>query len=321
MAAPAARGLFARAIAQSAYLISTPSLRDDRHGHLSAETAGARLAAQLGAGGIEDLRAMDAQNLADAALRAGFAPLGTVDGLVLPDQPVDIFERGEQTRVPLIAGFNSGEIWSLPFLAPTLPANAQVYEDEIRARYGDLAERYLSLYPSRDIAESTFASVRDALYGWTAVKLAEAQKAAGVAAFVYLFDHVYPASTAAGLHAFHACELPYLFDTAGRTPPLWPIAVPTEAEAALTRAIGDYWISFARSGVPRAPGQAQWPDWTATGGHLRFADRPEAETDLLPGMFALQDLVVRRRRDKGDVPWNWNVGVAAPLPRPRATRE
>ena len=314
MASPGARGLFHGAIAQSSYLISTPALGDEVNGHEPAEAAGARLAVRLGAAGIADLRAMDAQALADGALREGFAVLGAIDGGVLPGQLVDVFERGEQARVPLIVGFNSGEMKSLPFLLPSLPATAGEYESEIHNRYGDLSDRFLSLYPSSDIRESAFAAVRDALYGWTAMKLAEAQKAAGLPAYIYYFDHGYPAARQAGLHGFHACELPYVFGTPGRVPPLWPAAPDTEVERELSRAIGDYWVSFALGRTPASRGFADWPDWSKTGRHLRFDDVPRDEAALLPGMYAFNDDVIRRRREAGSVPWHWNVGVAAPLP-------
>src|SRR5262249_37925019 len=48
MAAPDARGLFARAIAQSAYMISTPELRSSPHGDIASEAAGVWLAGKLG---------------------------------------------------------------------------------------------------------------------------------------------------------------------------------------------------------------------------------------------------------------------------------
>ncbi len=320
MAAPAARGLFAKAIAQSAYMISTPALKDVRHGQEPAEAAGERLAETLGFGGIAALRAMPAEELADAALRAGFAAGGTVDGVVLPRQLIEVFERGEQAKVPLLTGFNSGEVRSLRFLVPPLPETAEEYEAQIRDRYEDLADSYLDLYPPRDVVEAALACVRDALYGWTALKLAEAQAAAGLPCFVYYFDHGYPAADEAGLHGFHACELPYLFGTPDRTPPLWPAAPATETEAALSRAIGDYWISFARSGSPRAPGAPDWPVHADGRAYMQFAGAPRVSSHLLPGMFAFNEEVVRRRRAAGDVAWNWNVGVAAPLRRPRHGR-
>lgn len=307
MAAPQARGLFSWAIAQSPYMISTPALRQARHGHEPAETSGERLAANLGASGAASLRAMDAQTLADGAMRQGFLPAGTIDGHVLPDELVVMFERGEQARVPLIAGFNSGEIRSLPFLVPPLPPTAEEYEADICARYGALAGRFLSLYPAADIRESALACIRDALYGWTVEKLSAAQAAVGSACYVYYFDHTYPAARAAGLDGFHGCELPYLFATAHATPPLWPQIPDTNEEVALSRALGESWISFARTGNPG------WPAHIRSGAYMRFSGRSEVARDLLPGTFELNDEVTRARREAGDTPWNWNVGVAAPL--------
>lgn len=312
MASPAARGLFAKAIAQSAYMISTPHLKVSRHGHEPAEAAGVRLADRLGAADLAALRAMDAQELADSSLKAGFEPGGTVDGQVLPDQLVDIFERGEQARVPLITGFNSGEARSLRFLVSELPQTVTEYEAEIRQRYGELADRFLALYPSAAIEESALACVRDALYGWTSVKLARCQAAAGAPCFLYYFDHSYPAAHAAGLDGFHACELPYVFGTADRTPPLWPPVPASEAEARLARALGDFWTSFAARGTPRAPEAPDWSVHASDGSYMHFGPRPRLAQDLLPGMFELVDDMVRARRAAGDVAWNWNVGVAAP---------
>jgi para-nitrobenzyl esterase len=154
MASPPARGLFHKAIAESAYMVSTPSLREPKFGHIPAETMGAMTATKLGAKSLADLRAMDAETITTAALMAGFQTFGAVDGKVLPAQLVDAFDRGEQAHVPILAGFNSGEIRSLRFLAPPPPADAATYEKEIRARYGDLAEDFLKLYPSTDIPES-----------------------------------------------------------------------------------------------------------------------------------------------------------------------
>ncbi|WP_395446069.1 hypothetical protein [Caulobacter sp. UC70_42] len=118
MASPPARGLFSKAIAQSAYMVSTPELREPRLGHVPAETMGAATAAKLGAKSLADLRAMDAETLTTNALLAGFQTFGAVDGKVLPKQLVDTFDAGEQAHVPILAGFNSGEIRSLRFLAP-----------------------------------------------------------------------------------------------------------------------------------------------------------------------------------------------------------
>jgi para-nitrobenzyl esterase len=312
LASPPARGLFARAIAQSAYMISTPELRTPRFGEVAAETVGSTLAGKLGAVDVAALRAMDAGALTDAAAHAGYAPFGTIDGHILPRQLVEVFDRGEQAHVPLLAGFNSGEIRSLRFLAPPPPADAAEYTTQIRDRYGDLAEAFLAVYPASDLAESVLRAPRDALYGWTAERLVNKQTALGTSAFLYYFDHGYPAADAAGLHAFHASELPYVFGTAGRAPPRWPKLPAEPPETHLSEAMTAYWVAFARDGSPDAPGQPQWLPYGANRAYMAFADIPKAGTHLLPGMYELHERVVCRRRADGGIPWNWNVGIVSP---------
>ncbi len=312
MAAPQARGLFAKAISQSAYMISTPELKEMRFGERPSQEAGARLAGALHARNIAALRGTDAQELTEAAAALGFAPFGTIDGYVLPRQLVEVFERGEQAPVPLLAGFNSGEIRSLRFLAPPPPVTSDKYEAVIREQYGDLADEFLRLYPSTNMQESVFATTRDALYGWTAERLVRNQTAIGRPSYLYEFDHGYPAADAAGLHAFHASELPYVFGTADRTPALWPRIPAGAAETRMSEAMLNYWSSFARTGEPRAKGEPDWPRFGTTAGYMHFGDVPHASQHLLSGMFELHEEAVRRRRAGGETPWNWNVGMVSP---------
>jgi para-nitrobenzyl esterase len=311
MASPNARGLFSKAIAESAYMISTPELKRRRFGAPAAEESGTLLASALHATNVAALRSMDAQALSDAAAAAGFAPFGAVDGHVLTRQLVDTFDRGEQAPVPLLAGFNSGEIRSLTFLAPPPPPTAAEYEKIIRERYGDLAPEFLRLYPSSQLYESVLATTRDALYGWTAERLVMKQAAIGQPAFLYFFDHGYPDADAAGLHGFHASELPYVFGTMARTPHLWPKIPSTPRETALSEAMIGYWTSFARTGHPRAANQPDWPAYGATQAYIAFEDGPGVSANLFPGMYALHEDAVRRREAE-DLPWNWNVGVISP---------
>jgi para-nitrobenzyl esterase len=312
LASPPARGLFAKAIAQSAYMISTQELKARNHGTPSAEQSGVALAAALHAPNLAALRDLDPAALTNGAAAAGFPPFGAIDGRLLTDQLVTIFDRGEQARVPVLAGFNSGEIRSLTVLAPPVPAGPAEYETRIRAAYGDLADAFLRLYPAAGMKESIFATTRDALYGWTAERLARKQAALGIPSYLYLFDHGYPAADDAGLHGFHASELPYVFGTAEATPPLWPKIPATPREAALSEAMLDYWASFARTGRPTAAHGPAWPAFGRSGAYMHFADGPEVSAGLMPGMYELNEQVVCRRRADGTQPWHWNVGLAAP---------
>ena len=317
MAAREARGLFAKAVAQSAYMVSAPELRTTTFGGVAAESAGLSLAQKAGAADLAGLRAMDAQALTTVAAGTGFSPFFVIDGHVLTAQIVDVFDRGEQAKVPVLAGFNSGEIRSLRSLMPPPVADAAAYEKEIRARYADLADTFLALYPSSHVEESMLATTRDALYGWTSQRLVIKQTAAGVPSFLYLFDHGYPAADARGLHAFHASELPYVFGTANRTPARWPAVPTTPVEIQLTNAMIDYWASFARTGTPAAANAPSWPAYGRERAYLAFEDAPHAKVNLMPGMYELNEQVVCRRRAEGGIPWHWNVGLASP-PLPAA---
>jgi para-nitrobenzyl esterase len=308
---PLARGLFQKAIAESAYMVSMPDLKKSLYGAPSSEALGQLVAGGLQTPDLAGLRGMAAQTITDAAAKLGFAPFGAVDGLILPQQMTTTFDEGKQAPVPLLAGFNQGEIRSLMMLAPKPPATAADYEKAIRDRYGDLSDAFLVLYPAAEYKESIIATTRDALYGWTAERLVRKQTAIGQPAFLYLFDHGYPTADAAGLHAHHASELPYVFGTIDVTPPLWPKIPDIAAERALSDAMLDYWASFARNGKPSAASAPGWPAYGKTASYMYFAATPQARTAMMPGMYALNEAVMCRKAAAG-IGWNWNVGLASP---------
>jgi len=312
MIAPAARGLFSKAIAESAYMISTPDLKQAKYGSPAAETIGSMLGARLSAPDITALRTFEPGALTKAAAAAGFPPFGAIDGKVLPLQLVDAFDKGEQAHVPLLAGFNSGEIRSLRVLAPPAPALASTYETAIRERYRDLSDTYLRLYPSRDIGESILSASRDAIYGWTAERLVRKQAALGASSYLYLWDHGFPEADKAGLHSFHASEVPFVFGTLTQTPPYWPKAPPVRDETRLSDALIGYWTSFAKTGQPKARGAPDWPVFDASEAFMVFQEKPVVAAHLFPGMYALHEQVVCRRRTQGGLAWNWNFGIVSP---------
>ncbi len=254
---------------------------------------------------------MDAATLIKASYEAGYDPQATIDGWVLPRQIVETFDRGEQAAVPLIAGFNAGEIRSLRFFLPELPKDAATYESRVRELFGDLAAKYLQLYPSSNIEESALAAARDAFYGWSAQRLVRNQAKLGVASYLYFFEHRYPAQVALRLEAFHGSELPYEFGRIGPDgglPKNWPKPPDDARERALSDAFMGYLTSFARTGKPSARGAPAWKPhsddgaytelrWRAARGatsasrHLRFARR----TDLAPARIRATELVHQRR--------------------------
>jgi para-nitrobenzyl esterase len=313
LASPAARGLFDKAIVESGYLFTMPELRSARYEEQSAEAIGAALAKKIGAPDLAALRAMDARTLVGAVATAGYAPYGTIDGKILTRQLVDTFDRGEQAPVPLIAGFNSGEIRSLRFLLPPLPKDAASYVADIRARYGSLADAWLKLYPPGNFEQTRLAATRDAVFGWTAERLVRKQAALGQRSYLYFFSHSYPAELASDLAAFHASEVPFVFGTFADTPPGWPRIPDTTCEHKLAAAMLDYWTSFARNAAPVAAGGPAWKPFATGRAYMQFADMPYLSHDLMPGMFEAHEQAMCRRRASGAQSWNWRTGSTAPV--------
>jgi para-nitrobenzyl esterase len=314
LASPLARGLFTRAIVESGYMPSYRALHDTAFGLSSAEADGAALAAAAGVSSAEALRAADLVTLFMAGLKTGWQPEPVIDGVVLKRQLAETFARGEQAKVPVLAGFNEGEIRSLPFLMPSAPDSQSVYEADVRSRFGAKAADFLAVYPGVDPKADVMASIRDGLYGWAAQYLVRRQAAAGQSAYLYYFRHSTPAERARDLAAFHASELPYIFGQVGASAalgPNWPRPPLTDAESRLSEAMMSYWTSFVRDGVPRASGNPPWPRFTARErGYLDLDERPSAGRDLEPSAFAFADALVTARRQQGRG-WRLDIGFSA----------
>jgi para-nitrobenzyl esterase len=322
MASPLARGLFQKAIAESLGIQSAAELKRPNHGLPSAEAIGVAFEKALGAADLKAARAMDARTVAE---HAGFRGGPNVDGYVLPAQVVDIFDRKQEALIPVLMGFNRNEIYPglIGFLPRNLPDSSSVYEAEVRKRYGDLAPEFLRLHPVSNIKESMMAAIRDAVFGWSAERIVRDEARAGMASYLYFFDHGYPAAESRGFHAFHGSELPFVFGDVGKgavLPANWPLPDGPK-EQALSNTMMDYWTSFARTGVPTAPGKPDWPSYSPHESYMDFTETPKPLTDLMPGMFELNEEVMQRERRAGDQPWLGNVGVAAPvLSGPSANR-
>jgi para-nitrobenzyl esterase len=325
MTSPLARNLFHKAIVQSGYLVSNPELTRRRFGLPSAHAIGDWVARNLGAADLAALRAMDVQSLVQRAALTGFDPQATIDGWVLPRQIIECFDRGEQAAVPLIAGFNAGEIRSLrPIFVPPLPQTAAEYESLVRSVYADLAPAYLALYPASDIEESALAAARDAFYGWSAERLVRDQTRLGLPAYLYLFAHHYPAQEALHLEAFHASELPYEFGRIGARdgwPEYWPRPPDEAQEHALSEAMMSHFTSFAREGQPSSCAAAAWHPYGGERAYLEFRSPPRSLQHLMPGMFELHEEVIARRRAAGTQYWYVNVGLASPPVPSAAARQ
>ena len=109
-----------------------------------AEAAGADLLKQTGIASLADAMAMNADSLQKILPPRGMANV-VIDGYFMMENADDVFEKGEQAQVPLLAGWNSLEghpSQSLRGQAPTL----QNYKNAMKAQFGDMTDEIFKAY-------------------------------------------------------------------------------------------------------------------------------------------------------------------------------
>ena len=251
-ASPLSRGLFARGIAESFGFANKtmPSLA-------TAEESGKSLGEKLTASTLAALRDVPAEKLLET--KVGMSPI--VDGYFLPANPYTVFSEGKETPVPLMAGWNENEGNTFPH-AKTLGA----YQEWIRKKYPDMADRLLALYPAQNDDEAKAANkllVRDSLFAWGPWSAVRLHAKNNFPSYLYHFNHPQPLhsaasydeiDSAAGLGTFHSSEYPYIFGTLDVLNRDW-----TSADRAISKNLQAYWVAYAYGGTPNAAGLARWP--------------------------------------------------------------
>jgi para-nitrobenzyl esterase len=273
MASPLAKGLFHKAIGESGAFFSAGSGTLALAPLAEAEKVGAQFVKAAGAESIASLRATSAQEVLESARKTKQFLAPIVDGYFLTSDAYAVYAAGQQSQVPLLAGWNADEMRSAVTLRPQKPT-AQSFADEARKRFGAHADAVLKAYPAgtdAEALESAAALGSDMFIGYATWKWVEMHAASGrVPVYRYSFDRKIPVppgntmmgvpATAADIGARHAGEIEYVFGTLDISLP----KVPWEAaDRALSEAMTTYWSNFARTGDPNGPGLPKWPRYSA----------------------------------------------------------
>jgi para-nitrobenzyl esterase len=273
------RGLYQQAIVESGPLWTNGSELSIINTKNSAEQYGAEYAKSLGCEGpdaIKNMRNLDAWTLVNATPNSGsafhqvhtlrFKP--TVDGWVIPENPEDVFLKGQQNPVPLIIGTNSDEGTTL---AANTGMNVSQYQQYIHNHFGEYAAEILEAYPAstpEEVQQQMERIMTDIDFSAVAEHVAGSQSKLNRDTYLYRFSYVMNPDSPLG--AFHGEELFFVFRPA--------TIVPDAAGAKVSDVMMDSWTRFAETGDPSG-GNVTWPQYTpAKGEYLDIGENPVVKT-------------------------------------------
>jgi para-nitrobenzyl esterase len=268
MASPLARGLFQRAIGESgAFFGGTLPLKP----HAETEQTDAKWAeAAFGAASLDKLRALPADQLLQAALKAGqirFAP--NIDGYYLPESVAAIFAAGKQAQVPLMAGWNLDEGSYRQFFGGQA-VTAENYAARVRAQFGDKADAFLKFYAAGTDAGAKRAAADfagDQFIAYATWKWLDTHAKTGHApVYRYKFEQTLPlaAGSPEGAEATapHASEIEFVFNVLNSRRLPW-----RPEDRQVSDRMATYWTNFAKTGSPNATDLPRWPVYRADDGY------------------------------------------------------
>jgi para-nitrobenzyl esterase len=283
MASPLAQGLFHRAIGESGafFNVRTGALAPSTLA--ASETSGVTFAESLGATSLAALRAKPAEEVLQGAMKGPgrrFAPM--IDGYVLPRGVRAIYADGQQSHVPLLAGWNADEVRSGVVLAKER-LTATSFVERTRKQFGGDADAVLKAYPAgsdEEALESAASLASDQFIAHATWKWLETHRQTGRSpVYRYRFDRKIPIApdtkvngtpaTVRDIGARHAGEIEYVFGALDSVPKVtWE-----DTDRKLSDLMMSYWSNFARSADPNGPGLPKWPGYdTASGDQVMHLD-------------------------------------------------
>ncbi|MDA8953877.1 carboxylesterase family protein [Pseudomonadales bacterium] len=290
MTSPLTSGLFHKAIGQSAACL----VKEKRDAN--GQQRGARLAqlalGELGAQDSESqvtakqLRSIDNQSLLSAMENSPWSEGSriVVDGWVLPEAPVDVFNANQQAKVPLLVGSLANEGHEL------LPLNNALTESELdqylSKTFAETAPKLKALY-AEDLAISPGMALReiltDAFMAMSMRGWAQYNHNADQPTYLYYMDYVPPAyqiylfddpnlnlpGGPRSTGAYHSGDLAYVFNNVGKTGDFW-----LEEDFAMARAMSSYWTNFAKTGNPNGVNLPNWARYEPQNHNTQLLSNP-----------------------------------------------
>jgi para-nitrobenzyl esterase len=273
MASPLSRNLFQRAIGESgAYFAAKAGSALDLEPLSESEQTGMKFAESLGAKSLAELRAKSGDELLQAAakFKGGWAFHPHLDGYFLSTTALDTYSKGEQTHVPLLAGWNADEGKAQVLMSPQKPT-AVSFKEMAEKRFGENAAEFLKLYPASNDDEALVSAETlsgDDFIAFSTWKWMDLHSKSGATVYQYHFEQVPKAKPGEKIGtlsveeagARHACEIEYVFQTLKLAHEDAPWA---DDDFKVSEAMATYWTNFIKTGNPNhpAPQGKPLPNW------------------------------------------------------------
>lgn len=321
MVSDAARGLFHRAIAESAQQSPIRGMSEKRLGLAPETEVAAKYMATLGVESLTELRSLPAQKLVLTAanLKAGEFGGSMIDGQILKGDPVPLFAAGQQAKVPFMIGTNSWDASLFTFNQPPVEALSGAFKEDpeiLNQLYGNIPEQCAI---SADL-------MGDMLFRASTKFLADSMN--GVApGYAYYFDYLTKNIRPAYPGVPHGFELSYVFGSnrltvqAPKTAEssadrcahiekaiaenkkggiwpgyMYPITDKNDPEdIAVSERVSASWAQFAKNGNPNVEGQAYWPIYNLKDDVMRhYSENSQTITGMLKDRVDYQLLHLRK---------------------------
>ena len=320
MVSDSARGLFHKAIAESAQQSPLRGMTQKHLGMAPETEIDAKYMTAVGAKTLKELRNLPANKLVLTSANFEQGEFGGpfVDGQIIKGDPIPLFAAGKQAKVPFMIGTNS---WDSSFLVPGQPAIG-VLAKKIHENPKNIEKLYSRV---KDKCVESSDVLGDMLYRGSTKLLADSMN--GIApGYAYYFDYLTKNIRAAYPGVPHTFEISYVFGSYGLMPQapdkpetgtnncalikratadlkqkgVWskywyPITNKTDPQdIAMSEKMSASWAAFAKTGNPNVSGQANWPIYNLNADVMRnFSYEQETITGLLKERVAYQMLHLR----------------------------
>jgi len=286
--APAAKGLYQRAIAQGGVLFYPSALRYPRP-LADTEHTGEEFFKSLGVSDLKSARSLAANTILKAPEPNPSWFRATIDGTLIVDLNERLFQQARFNDTPILAGFTTDEIGPDPPKQTVEAMESVIGGSACKAAQAAIA----NAYPRTDDVQTSMLRYlyRDFYVGWPTREWARQQSIRGHHhAYVYVFDVHGPEHP---FGAWHATEYPFVFGNFPKSP--------TPKEEAISTLMRKYWTNFAARGDPNGPGLPIWKAFDQTSQMAMFFG-DSSHSQPLPNIagFKALDTLLRCAKPEND---------------------